>query len=51
MAVTLFHRIINRNYLKVVIHNGKKKPQKKALNVKSDIRSTRHTISEEVIYD
>ena len=44
MAITLFHRIIviNNNHIKI----KNKKPEKKAIKVSADIRTTKHTITE-----
>lgn len=44
MAVTLFHRIINR--VKIINKYSKKEPQQKAVKVSADIKTIKHTITE-----
>ena len=44
MAVTLFHKVINR--VKIINKSTTKKPEKKAIKVSADIRTTKHTITE-----
>lgn len=49
MAITLFHKVINRV---TIINKGEnKKPIEKSLKIKGNIKTTRHTISEEKTYD
>ena len=44
MAVTIFHRIINNNKIRII--NRTKKPETKAIKISADIRTTKHTITE-----
>ena len=44
MAVTIYHKIINNNHIR--IENKVTKPEQKAIKVKADISTTKHTITE-----
>lgn len=48
MAVTLFHRVINRVR---IVNNTTKKPEKRAIKVKNNVKTTKHTITENRSYD
>ena len=49
MAITIFHRVINNNHIRII--NNRKKPEKKALKVSADIKTIRHTITEVKEYE
>lgn len=50
MAVTIFHKVINR--VRIVNNNGKpKQPETKMIKVSGDIKAKRHTITEERNYE
>lgn len=49
MAVTIFHRIINRNRVRI-INDKPKEPETKMIRVSGDIKARRHTITEERNY-
>ncbi|MBO7712019.1 MAG: hypothetical protein J6S85_00910 [Methanobrevibacter sp.] len=47
MAVTLFHKVINNNHIKIINNSPKEtKTQKRAIKVSNNIKTTRHTITE-----
>lgn len=50
MAVTIWHRVINNNNHIRIINKGKK-PERRAMKVRGDVKATKHTISEVKIYD
>ncbi len=51
MAITIWHRIINRtinnNHIRII----NKQPEQRAVKVRGDIRATRHEISEVKNYE
>lgn len=49
MAVTIFHRVINK--VRIVNNNKPKAPETKMIKVSGDIKAKRHTITEERNYD
>lgn len=49
MAVTIFHRVINRNRVRI-INNTPQKPKTNMIRVSGDIKARRHTITEERNY-
>lgn len=50
MAVTIFHRVINR--VRIINNNGKpKEPEKKMVRVRGDIKAKRHVLTESKDYD
>lgn len=48
MAVTIFHRVINRVH--IVNNNKPKPPETKMIKVSGDIKARKHTITEERNY-
>ena len=50
MAVTIFHRVINNNRIKIV-NNAEKRTEKRAIKVSGDVKAIRHEITETHNYD
>lgn len=48
MAITIWRRVVN-NHIRIV--NKGKKPERRAVKVRGDVKATRHTISEVKNYD
>ena len=44
MAVTIFHKVINK--ITIINKAKKKEPEQKAIKVRADISTTKHTITE-----
>lgn len=49
MAITIFHKVINNNKIRIINNNNA--PQQKYTQVSADIKTTKHTISEIKTYD